>query len=138
MPRKPANRTRAHGYTFVGHGNVAGLDAPCNKSEALYLPGGLGDMCQPGNVTVDDCRRACTHLHTCTGFTWMLVPEYSPYRECYFKQECHLSARFRGLDGAVTWQRDGAAECKDSGWGSRELLELYGEHPYEMRTVYRR
>ena len=26
-------------------------------SQALYLPGGLGDMCQPGNVTVDDCRR---------------------------------------------------------------------------------
>ena len=126
----------AHGYTFVGHGNVAGLDAPCNISEALYLPGGLGDMCQPGNVTVADCRRACNHLRTCAGFVWMFVPSYSPYRECYFKAECHLSARFRGLDGAVAYQRDGAPMCEGTGWRTRSWIDLYGSDAYEMRTAY--
>jgi hypothetical protein len=139
-PRTPTPNRTAHGYTFVGYGNVGGIDMPCNNSDALVFPGGLGEMCQPGNVSVDDCRRGCNHLRLCAGFVWMHVPKYSPYRECYYKAECHLAARFRPLPNrakgiSVIWQRNGAAAC-ESGWKSRTWVDRYGADAFEMRTIY--
>ena len=102
-PRSSASKL-LHGFTFAGIGNLPGDEVTC-VSEPRRLPGALGSMCQPGNVSVQQCAWACEQLDSCLGIVWSPRPPWSQYSECYLKGSCPLG-RLRALEGSFSWQKN--------------------------------
>ena len=127
-PARPRRQGRSAsallpGYTFAGVGNLPGDDAACEGDGPRRLPGALGSMCQPGNVSVHQCSWACDQLSACLGFVWSPKPPWSKYSECYLKGSCPLG-RLRALDGSFTWQKNSQL-CASK--RRHEWVELYGQ-----------